>query len=84
MRRDLALLGITTCAQLARRDPDALYAALERRTGRQQDPCVWDTFAAAIHQARTGEAQPWWHYTPVRKRRQAEGKFPSKPKQRLL
>jgi hypothetical protein len=75
MRRDLALLGIASVAQLARREPDALYRALERKTRRRQDPCVWDTFAAAIHQARTGEALPWWHYTPERKRRQAEGNF---------
>ena len=33
MRRDLALLGITSVAQLARREPDALYRALERKTG---------------------------------------------------
>jgi hypothetical protein len=41
-RRDLELLGISTIAQLARREPDALYAALERKTGQRQDPCVWD------------------------------------------
>jgi hypothetical protein len=36
---------------------------------------VWDTFAAAIHQAKTGQALPWWHFTRERKRRQAEGRF---------
>jgi len=77
MRRDLALLGISTVKQLARRNPDALYKTLVRRTGKRQDPCVWDTFAAAIHQARTGEALPWWHYTPERRRRQIQGLFPS-------
>jgi predicted flap endonuclease-1-like 5' DNA nuclease len=77
MRRDLALLGVSSVRQLARREADALYCALEQRTGQRQDPCVWDTFAAAIHQARTGEARPWWHYTPERKRRQAAGEFPS-------
>ena len=41
------------------------------RHGQRQDPCVWDTFAAAIHQARTGEALPWWHFTVERKRRVA-------------
>jgi Pathogenicity locus len=82
MRRDLELLGISTVAQLARREPDALYRALERRTGQRQDPCVWDTFAAAIHQARTGEARPWWHYTQERKHRQAEGSFPAYPRRR--
>jgi len=75
-RRDLALLGIHTVRQLARRNADALYRTLQQRTGQRQDPCVWDTFAAAIHQARTGEARPWWHYTAERKRRQAMGEFP--------
>lgn len=82
MRRDFALLGISSVVQLARRDPDSLYVALARKTGQPQDPCVWDTFAAAIHQARTGEARPWWHYTPKRKRRQAEGTFPATPRVR--
>lgn len=75
MLRDLELLGIRSVAQLARRNADALYLRLQRLTGKRQDPCVWDTFAAAIHQARTGEALPWWHFTRERKRRQAEGTF---------
>ena len=76
MRADLALLGIDTVAALARQEADALYARLNRRTGHRHDPCVWDTFAAAIHQARTGEATPWWHWTAERKRRMALGEFP--------
>lgn len=76
MRRDLALLGVNSVRQLARCSADTLFRALQQRTGKRQDPCVWDTFAAAIHQARTGEARPWWHYTPERKRRQAAGQFP--------
>lgn len=73
MRHDLERLGVHTAAQLARHDPDRLYRRLESLTGARQDPCVWDTFAAAIHQARTGEALPWWHFTAERKRRMAEG-----------
>jgi hypothetical protein len=75
MRRDFELLGIRSVAQLARFDADKLYARIQKLTGTRHDPCVWDTFAAAIHQARTGEALPWWTFTPVRKRRQAEGSF---------
>ena len=74
-RRDFALLGIDFVAALAKRQPDTLYARLNRMTGRRHDPCVWDTFAAAIHQARTGEAKPWWHWTAERKRRMALGDF---------
>lgn len=76
MRADLERLGVKSVAQLARRDADRLYQQLAQVTGRRPDPCVWDTFAAAIHQARTGEALPWWHFTRERKRRQAEGSFP--------
>ncbi|MBI3789635.1 MAG: Mitomycin resistance protein mcrB [Gemmatimonadetes bacterium] len=64
---DFALLGIRTLAELAARDPDELYRELERRTRSRQDPCVRDVFAATIHQARTGEALDWWHFTPERK-----------------
>ncbi len=69
-RRDLELLGIATVAQLAKQNPDRLYARLQKRTGQRHDPCMWDTFAAAIHQARTGEALPWWHFTAIRKGKQ--------------
>jgi len=78
MLRDLRLLRIRSVAQLARCDADRLYLRLERLSGQRQDPCVWDTFAAAIHQAKTGEALPWWQFTPERKRRQQEGSFPQR------
>ena len=74
MRRDFTLLGIESVAQLARQDADALYAKMSTLTGHRQDPCVWDTFAAAIHQAKTGEATPWWQWTAVRKKRAGQGK----------
>jgi predicted flap endonuclease-1-like 5' DNA nuclease len=77
MKRDLDRLGIRTRAQLARADADTLYLKLQRLTGQRQDPCVWDTFAAAIHHARTGEALPWWQFTRTRKQRTAEGSFPA-------
>lgn len=73
MRRDFTLLGITSIKQLARRNPDKLYACIQKLTNTRHDPCVWDTYAAAIHQAKTGEALPWWHFTHVRKRREGKG-----------
>jgi hypothetical protein len=76
-RADLAVLGITSIAELAARDPDQLYTSLQIKTAQRHDPCVWDVFAAAIHQARTGEPRDWWTFTPERKRRQTLGEFPA-------
>ena len=64
---DFQRLGITTLAELAAADPDALHRELRRLTRSAQDPCVRDVFAATIHQARTGEALDWWAFTPERK-----------------
>jgi len=75
MRADLDLLGVRTVGELATRDADTLYLALAAATGSRHDPCVHDTFAAAIHQARTGEALDWWAFTPARKRREQDGTF---------
>jgi len=72
---DFAVLGISTIAELAQADADELYLHLIKLTGQHHDPCVWDVFAATIHEAQTGEKLPWWHWTPVRKARQAAGTF---------
>jgi hypothetical protein len=74
-RKDFAVLKIDTLEALAACDPDDLYHRLQVETGIRHDPCVWDVFAAAIHQARTGEARNWWAFTPIRKERQAQGDF---------
>src|SRR6267154_1307618 len=55
---------------------DELYAHIQTLTQTRHDPCVWDTYAAAIHQAKTGEALPWWHFTQIRKQRMALGDWP--------
>ena len=72
---DFAVLGIHSIAELAQADADELYLRLIKLTGQHHDLCVWDVFAAAIHEAQTGEKQPWWHWTRVRKARQAAGTF---------
>ena len=68
--QDFLLLGITSLAQLAKANPDELYQRLQKITGTKQDPCVWDVFAATIHEAQTGEKKPWWHWSEVRKKRE--------------
>lgn len=64
---DLELLGITSILQLSHAEPDDLFSRLEILTGHPQDPCVWDVFAAIIHEAKTGEKTSWWDWTKMRK-----------------
>ena len=82
MRQDFELLNIRNVAQLAKQDANKLYARIQTLTGSRHDPCVWDTYAAAIHQAKTGEALPWWHFTKIRKARQNEGTFMTRSKRK--
>lgn len=72
---DLALLGIDSVEKLGHQDPTFLFHELERRTKHRQDPCVWDVFAAIIHEAATGEASNWWEWTSKRKILQKNGKL---------
>jgi hypothetical protein len=65
---DLRVLGIRAPAQLKRKDPYVLYDALNRRTRVRHDPCLLDTFIAAVRFVEGGPAKPWWAYTPERKR----------------
>jgi hypothetical protein len=67
MAGDLRRLGITRPAQLAGRDPMALYERLARLDGVRHDPCVLDTFMAAVDYMGGAPARPWWKYTPERK-----------------
>lgn len=64
--RDLRSLGLTSTAALARRDPERLYWALDRRTGVTQDPCVLYVFRCAVYFARTPRPDPellkWWKW----------------------
>ena len=71
MLRDFDLLGIRSVNQLAKQDPQKMYARLERLTGQHQDPCVLDTFQAAVAQARNprlpAEQCQWWYWSRKRK-----------------
>jgi hypothetical protein len=75
MLRDFELLGISSVKQLAKCDADRLYERIQSITHTRHDPCVWDTYAAAIHQAKTGEALPWWDFTKVRNERAIKNDF---------
>ena len=62
--RDLRRLGVKSVKDLARRDPERLYARLCEMTRMRQDPCVLYTFRCAVYAARTEKPEPellkWW------------------------
>jgi predicted NAD-dependent protein-ADP-ribosyltransferase YbiA (DUF1768 family) len=64
---DLRLIGIREPAQLKGQDGLALYERLNRRTGVRHDPCVADTFMAAVAFMNGGKPTPWWKFTAKRK-----------------
>jgi len=64
---DLRLIGIRRPGDLSGRDPYALYDTLCRKTGVRHDPCVLDTFIAAVRFLAGEPARPWWAYTAERK-----------------
>jgi nucleotidyltransferase/DNA polymerase involved in DNA repair len=79
MLRDFELLGIRSVAQLAKQNPQRMYEKMERMTGQRQDPCVGDTFSAAVAQARNprlaAEKCQWWWWSRKRKKRAKEAKI---------
>jgi hypothetical protein len=64
---DLRSIGIDRPADLRGKAPEALYNTLCRKTGVRQDPCVLDTFMAAVDFMNGGKPRPWWEFTPRRK-----------------
>ena len=65
---DLRELGITKPDDLLDRDPYAMYDDLCRLTGRRHDPCLLDTFIAAVRFMEGGPKKPWWKFTAERKK----------------
>jgi hypothetical protein len=64
--QDLRDLGVLSPAGLRRRNPEKLYAALNRLRGVRQDPCVLYTFRCAVYAARTAKPDnrllKWWNW----------------------
>jgi hypothetical protein len=62
---DLRALGVRSVRDLRRRNPERLYARLNRLRGRQ-DPCVLYSFRCAVYYARTPRPAPrllkWWNW----------------------
>ena len=64
---DLRLLGIAKPQDLRDRDPFEMYQQLCTLTETRHDPCVLDTFMAAVDFMGGAPAAPWWRYTAERK-----------------
>jgi hypothetical protein len=64
---DLRRIGIRTPRELKGRDAFVLYQKLNAATGARNDPCVLDTFMAAVDFMNGAAAAPWWMYTAQRK-----------------
>ena len=71
---DLRQLGITQPDALVGRDPYEMYDDLCRITGERHDPCLLDTFIAAVRYMAGEPKKPWWKYTAERKRELAARK----------
>jgi hypothetical protein len=73
IERDFEMMGIRSVAQLAKQNPKKMYGKLCKLTGQRQDPCVLDTFEAAVAQAvdprLPAEKCRWWYWSKIRKAR---------------
>jgi hypothetical protein len=70
--QDLRRLGISSPDELPGRDPYQMYDEICRVTKQRQDPCLLDTFIAAVRYMEGAPKTPWWKYTAERKRTLAE------------
>ena len=68
MTEDFRLLGLRQPADLRACDAFELYQRMCRLSGQRQDPCVLDTYMAAIDFMNGAPPRPWWDYTAERKR----------------
>jgi hypothetical protein len=63
----LQQLGIRVPDDLRGQDPDELFERLAVVDGHPHDPCVLDTFRAAVSYVEGGPARPWWYFSRERK-----------------
>jgi hypothetical protein len=71
--RKLLTLDIHGVDDLRGRDAEELFERLCAMDGRRHDPCLLDTFTAAVAYADGGPARPWWEFSRERKARGAAG-----------
>lgn len=68
MIRDFHMLGIREPKDLKNKDAYALYKKMCTLSGKRQDPCVLDTYMAAVDFMKGAPARPWYSYTKKRKK----------------
>ena len=69
MERDFIFLKIKSPKDLNNKDAFMLYTKLCKESGVRHDPCVLDTFIAAIDFMNGAPARPWYYYTKTRKKK---------------
>jgi nucleotidyltransferase/DNA polymerase involved in DNA repair len=62
----LRRLGIDSPDDLKGQDGEELFERLGALDGRRHDPCLLDTFVAAVDHANGAPARPWWEYSRER------------------
>ena len=65
----LRRVGVASADELRGRDPEALFERLCSLDGHRHDPCLLDTFVAAVSYADGGPPRPWWEFSRERKAR---------------
>lgn len=70
--RDLLSLNIRSSSDLKGRNPERLYARINKAAGRRQDPCLLYVFRCAVYFASSPRPKPerlkWWAWKDTRKR----------------
>ena len=69
--RKLERLDVRGADDLRGADPHELFERLCALDGRRHDPCLLDTFVAAVAYADGGPPRPWREFSRERKAREA-------------
>ncbi len=69
MVQDFISLGLKDPQDLKKKDPFRLYKKMCQISGTRQDPCVLDTYIAAVAFMNGAPPRPWWYYTKDRKKK---------------
>ncbi len=70
LAQDLRDLGVKKPADLKGKDPEKLYAKLEKLRGAHEDRCVLYTFRCAVYYANGGrdpQGLKWWNWKDSKK-----------------